>query len=164
MRRSVNWPIGLALVVFSAGCQQSQSAELSQQDVTAIKANTGTWTKAQLAADWAAMDGLFADNVSLFPPNLPAVEGKGATMNFLKGFPKLTAFTAISADVGGRGDVAYDRGIYSFTTAPAPGAPSTSERGTYLAIEQKQADGSWKVTRDIWHSDSPAGAPAPAKK
>jgi ketosteroid isomerase-like protein len=155
--------VGLAVVGLVAGCQQPP-AELSQQDIAAIKAVSGKWASAQLAADWTAMGGLLADNAALFPANLSMVDGKAATLNFLKGFPKLTAFTAVSADVGGRGDFAYDRGTYAFTTAAAPNAPSVSEKGTYLAIEQKQSDGSWKVTRDIWHSDSPVAAPPKAKR
>lgn len=155
---------GFVVAMLLAGCQQPQPAGLSQQDISAIKTISGKWTKAQLASDWTSLGALFADNVSFNPPNQAMVDGKEAAMNFMKGFPKLTEFTAVSNDVGGGGDFAYDRGVYSFTTAAAPGAPAATEKGTYLAIEQKQADGSWKVTRDIWHSDSPAPPAPPAKK
>ncbi len=163
MRRHMISVVGLCSSAPSGG-MSTTPAELSQQDIAAIKAIGGQWTKAQLAADWTAIGGLFADNAALFPANQPIVDGKVAVLNFLKGFPKLTAFTAVSADVGGRGDFAYDRGTYTFTTAEAPNAPSVSEKGTYLAIEQKQSDGSWKVTRDIWHSDSPVAPPQKAKR
>jgi ketosteroid isomerase-like protein len=97
---------------------------------------------------------------------MAAVTGKDAAMTFMKGIPKLTAFTAAPVEVGGSGNISYDCETYSFTTAVAPKAPSMTETGTYLAIGQKQADGTWKVMRDVWHSDSPAPAPsaAPAKK
>jgi len=164
MRRQMRWAAGLAAVVAGMGCQPSQPAELSQQDIAAIQAIAGKWTTAQMAADWTAMGGLLADNIALFPPNLAPVEGRDAAMKFLQGFPKLSAFTASSVDVSGRGDLAYDRGTYTFTTEAAPNAPSMSETGTYVAILRRQADGSWKVTRDIWHSDSPAPPPAAAAK
>jgi len=164
MRCRMSWALGLVMAGLVAGCQQPQPAELSPQDLAAIKAISGKWTKAQMAADWAGMAAMFGDGVTFFPANMPPVSGNDAALNFLKGFPKLTSFTATALDVGGSGDMAYDRGTYSFTTAPAPNAPSVTETGTYLAIDKKQADGSWKVTRDIWHSDSPAPAPAPAKK
>lgn len=164
MRRRMSWMVGIGMAGLVAGCQPPAPAELSQQDIAAIKAVSGKWTSAQLAADWTAMGALFADNVAVFPANMPIVDGKAAVLTFLKGFPKLTAFTATPAEVGGSGNFAYDRGTYSFTTAAAPNAPAMTETGTYLAIDQKQAGGSWKVTRDIWHSDSPATPPAPAKK
>jgi ketosteroid isomerase-like protein len=158
----MSWIAGLVVVIAAVACQPPKSAELSEQDITALKGISGKWTKAQVASDWSAMESLFADNVALFPANMAPVQGKEAVMTFLKGFPKLSAFTATPAEVGGSGDVSYDRGTYSFTTAAAPNAPSMTETGIYLAISKRQADGTWKVMRDIWHSDSPAPAPAPA--
>jgi len=37
------------------------------------------------------------------------------------------------------------------------------ERGKYLTIWHKQADGTWKVVRDMFNSDLPLAAPAKAK-
>lgn len=146
------------------GCQQAQSTELTPADITALKAAPVKWTSSQMASDWAAMETMLAENIALYPPNGAPVEGKANALAFLKGFPKLTVFTAHSMDTGGNGDIGYDRGTYTFTTAEAPGAPSMTESGTYIAISQREADGSWKVLKDIWHSDAPAPAAPAAKK
>jgi hypothetical protein len=37
------------------------------------------------------------------------------------------------------------------------------ERGKYLTIWHKQADGTWKVVRDMFNSDLPLAAPAKAR-
>jgi ketosteroid isomerase-like protein len=31
-----------------------------------------------------------------------------------------------------------------------------ADRGKYLAVWKKQADGSWKIEADMWNSDLPA--------
>ena len=56
------------------------------------------------------------------------------------------------------GSVGLDRGTYTVTVTPKAGAPPTSSQGRYLVVFVKEADGSWKVSRDI---DNSAGAPPP---
>jgi ketosteroid isomerase-like protein len=53
-------------------------------------------------------------------------------------------------------------------TVTPPGAAPFEDRGKYLTICRKQADGSWKVARAMFNSDLPLPAPekpaGPAKK
>ena len=37
------------------------------------------------------------------------------------------------------------------------------DRGKYLAVMQRQADGKWLMIRDTWNSDSPPPAPPAAE-
>jgi ketosteroid isomerase-like protein len=67
-------------------------------------------------------------------------------------------------EVAASGDLAYDQGTYTMT-GPGPDGKPITDKGKYLAVVKKQADGSWKVAEDMWNSDLPAVAPpAPAKK
>ena len=53
------------------------------------------------------------------------------------------------------------RGAYTMTLA-VPGAPApVQDRGKYIEIWRKQADGPWKLARDIFNSDLPPAAPPP---
>jgi ketosteroid isomerase-like protein len=54
------------------------------------------------------------------------------------------------------GDLAYTQGTYSMTMTDPEGIPAT-DKGKYLAVWKKQADGGWKVIEDIFNSDLPAG-------
>jgi ketosteroid isomerase-like protein len=47
------------------------------------------------------------------------------------------------------------------TMKDAQGKPVT-DRGKYTEVWKKQADGKWKAVADIWNSDLPVSAPAPA--
>jgi ketosteroid isomerase-like protein len=52
------------------------------------------------------------------------------------------------------GDMVYSQGTYSMTmTDPKTKKPMT-DKGKYLTIYAKQADGSWKAIADTFNSDS----------
>jgi ketosteroid isomerase-like protein len=83
------------------------------------------------------------------------VEGRDAIREWMAGMPTLTDFTAPVVEVVGYGDLAYVRGTFEVTMS-GPGLPGVmTERGKYLSILRKQADGTWKLAIDIWNSDLP---------
>jgi ketosteroid isomerase-like protein len=45
-----------------------------------------------------------------------------------------------------------------------PTGKPVNDRGKFLEVWKKQADGKWKCTMDIWNSDLPASAPAAPEK
>jgi len=110
---------------------------------------------------------LYTDDAMVMAPNEAAVQGKAAIQAWMEAPPPISNFQMQSLEIEGRGDLAYDRGTYSVTVTPAGAAP-IEVHGKYLTILRKQADGSWKVQRDIWNSDLPLPVPetpaAPAKK
>ena len=57
------------------------------------------------------------------------------------------------------GDLGHHTG--SFVVKDASGA--VVDRGKYLAVMQRQADGKWLMIRDTWNSDSPPPAPPAAE-
>ena len=64
------------------------------------------------------------------------------------------------AEASRGGDLGYTVGTYVLTLHDPKGEPVT-DRGKYVTVWKKQADGSWKVAADIFNSDLPAaGAPA----
>ncbi|MGH7983124.1 MAG: YybH family protein, partial [Candidatus Udaeobacter sp.] len=64
-------------------------------------------------------------------------------------------------EVARSGDLAYTTGTYELTMNDASGKP-INDRGKYVEVWKKQADGKWKVVADIWNSDLPL--PSPEKK
>jgi len=61
------------------------------------------------------------------------------------------------------GDLAFSSGAYEVTLNDPTGKP-VNDRGKFLEVWKKQADGKWKCTMDIWNSDLPASAPAAPEK
>jgi ketosteroid isomerase-like protein len=64
----------------------------------------------------------------------------------------INEFKAEPVEIEGRGDLAYARGIFSWTFRVAEGEPF-SDTGKWIAIWRRQADGSWLLSHDIWDSD-----------
>jgi ketosteroid isomerase-like protein len=111
------------------------------------------------ARDWKGALAAYAEDAIEMPSNGAAVQGKAAIQAWLEAFPPFSNFQEESLEIDGQVDVAYDRGSYSMTLTPAGAAP-IMDRGKYLTIWRKQADGTWKVVRDIFNSDLPLAAPA----
>jgi ketosteroid isomerase-like protein len=71
------------------------------------------------------------------------------------------SWQATRVDVARSGDLGYVSGPYEFVMNGPDGKPVT-ERGKFVEVWRKQADGAWKCVADIWNSD--LAAPAPAEK
>ena len=161
--------LGTAIcLALSVGCQAPQGpAGLSEADRTAIRQASENYVRLANAKDWKGAAALYADDATILPSDQAAVQGRAAIQTWMETAPPLSNFQMQSLEIEGRGDLAYDRGTYSLTMTPAGAAPIEGH-GKYLAILRKQADGSWKMQRDIWNSDLPPTAPkkpaAPVRK
>jgi uncharacterized protein (TIGR02246 family) len=130
--------------------------ELLAQEVAAI--NNG---------NAAGYIGIIAPDFEAMPPNEPALTGADAVTNWLTNF--FNAYTAqaqyTNEQISVHGDVAIHRYSMELTMTPKAGGAAMTEKGKGLHVFQRQADGTWKLTHDVWNSDIPPAAPptAPAK-
>ena len=146
----------LSLAVLSAAaCQPAPAAGLSDADKAVLRQNDKAIAEAANGNNFAAAAVHYQDDAALLLPNTPAVQGRQEIQNWLAGNPPISGFTIEPVDVDGRGDLAYVRGNYALTITP-PGAAALHDRGKFVEIWRKQADGSWKMQWDIFNSDLPA--------
>ncbi|MEP7072483.1 MAG: hypothetical protein ABI839_08855 [Verrucomicrobiota bacterium] len=68
-----------------------------------------------------------------------------------------TRSSADQVEVAKSGYLACVSGTYEETMTDASGKPA-KDRGKYVEIFKKQADGTWKAILGIWNSDLPASA------
>ena len=149
--------IGMAICLsFSVGCQRPTG--LSEADRTAIRKADETDMMMMIAKDWKGDLALYTEDAIQLPPNQAALQGKAAIQAWYEAFPPFSNFQEQSLEIEGQADLAYDRGTYSMTVTP-PGAAPIEDRGKYLTIYRKQADGSWKIARVMFNSDLPLPAP-----
>lgn len=154
------------LFALAAACQPAAPAGLTDADRAVIDSMASAFTKGAIAADYAGLVKMYyADDAVLLPPNMPAATGHAAIEAVFHTFPPITAFTIRTEEAVGVGDLAYVRGRYSMVFSP-PGMAAMPDSGKYLEIWRKQADGSWKSSRDMFSSDVPLPPPPaePAKK
>ena len=157
------------MLMLMSGCSETPAPppDTSAADLKAIKDGEVAW-----AGDWASKDvdkivGHYADDASVFMPDAPLAKGKDAIRTALK--PILAdknmslSFTNSSADVSKSGDLAYTTGTYSMTMTNSKTKKPVTERGKYVTVYRKQADGTFKAVADINNADAPAAPVAVAK-
>ena len=110
---------------------------------------------AENAYDAKVFIGIMAEDIVVMVPDFPVQEGKAASARFIRGvtdFYRQTAdrhITYDSAEVRVIGDVAFDRGTFSFTFASRDGEETAVETGKYLWVYRRDTGGPWKMWRTI---------------
>jgi uncharacterized protein (TIGR02246 family) len=123
----------------------------------ALEANNVRFSEAFMRGDASALASQYANDAVLMLSNAPAVEGgeaiKQAFMQFLSTV-SVPAFKVVTHDVIISEDMAIERGTYEMTMHPKSGTGAdVVDKGKYLTVWERQADGSWKIIRDISNSD-----------
>jgi uncharacterized protein (TIGR02246 family) len=125
------------------------------------------WSKAAAAKDLEQTIAYYSDDAIVLPPNSPSATTKEAIRNvwkdLLAGPGLVLSWKATRVEVSKSGDTAYATGTYELTMNDANGKP-INDRGKYVEVWKKQADGKWKCGADMWNSDLATSAPATAEK
>ncbi len=100
----------------------------------------------------AAVRSFYAVDASLLPPGHAMVSGQRQVRDALQGLldAGMGDVAMETVKVEQSGDLAYRIGRYSLGK-PAP------DRGKFVEVHRRQADGSWKCIADIFNSDQAAG-------
>lgn len=155
MRRLV---LFLALSVV-AGLLGAPVVDAQTADERAIREADLAWAKAGAAKDLERTLSFMADDATEMVPNTPTATGKTALrkawgdMFSAPGFA--ISWQPTKVEVARGGDLGYSIGAYQTTMNDKSGKPVT-DRGKYVTIWKKQADGTWKVIVDAFNSDLPA--------
>lgn len=122
------------------------------------------WSKAAASKDLEKTVAYYSNDATVLPPNAPIATTKDAIKKLwgdLLASPGLIiSWKATKVEAAKSGDLGFVSGTYEFTMNDASGKPTT-DKGKYVEVWEKQADGKWKCGTDIWNSDLPA-APAAA--
>jgi uncharacterized protein (TIGR02246 family) len=126
-----------------------------QNDVRELREILRRLEAAENAGDAGYFFEMMADDAVIMVPDYPVQEGKAACAAFVRDTLafQLEEFdrhiTYVSAEVQVIGDMAFDRGTFSFTVCPRGGGQTTEERGKYLWIYSRARDRSWRIARAI---------------
>ena len=154
-------------VVFALGLWSCTPAPppAAPPDTRAADVKTLRDLDAQSLAAWAAKDvdriaAFYTEDASIGVPNMPLVRGREAMRAGLKGVfadPNFKLeFAPGEVEAALSGDLGFVRGSYTATQTDPKSAKTVVEKGNYLIIYEKQADGSWKVTNDFATPEAPA--------
>src|SRR5579872_1457613 len=148
------------LMAFTVACRPPAPpvADTRDADVAAVKAVEVAWSKDAGTKSPEAFVKYYSDDATVMIPNAPVLHGREATAKALKPLmddPNFNmSFQGATAVASKGGDMVYTQGAYTMTVSDPKGKPMT-DKGKYLTVWTKQADGSWKAVEDIFNSDLP---------
>jgi ketosteroid isomerase-like protein len=143
--------------------QSPGAADSRAADMAAIRAISGKWKELYAAGRFAEIPDLYTQDTLVMPRGRPRVEGREQMRRAIGG---LAAGRRVSIDLTERelvlsGIHAWVVSDFTVTyTAPNAATPPVTELGRSLVVFRRDADGQWRIHRDM---DSPAPQPpAPA--
>jgi uncharacterized protein (TIGR02246 family) len=161
MLRNTSLIMCLALAVLTVGCSNAPAPpppDTRAADVQAVKDVEAAWAKDSNAKDADKWASYFAEDSSGLYPGAGILNGKAAIKAAMAPYftdPNFSlTFQSTRAMASKGGDMVYSQGTYTMTmTDPKTKKPMT-DKGKYLTVYTKQADGSWKAVADTFNSDS----------
>lgn len=157
----------VVMVILGACAQQQPPApqpadppDTRAADEAAIRAAVKEWASAAAAKDADKFASFYAEDATLMFGNAPDVKGAPAIREAAGGMMKdanfALSFETTAVQVARSGDMAYELGTYSLTTTNPKSKKPATEKGNYVVVWKKQADGTWKAAVDAPISDPAA--------
>jgi ketosteroid isomerase-like protein len=150
--------IAAAMIFLLAGAAAT-IGQTSHNPEDAIRAADAAWLKTYIAKDVDKSVAACDEQGSLLEPNAPIATGTTAIRKLIAGDFAMKDYKLVwrgdKVGVARSGDLGYTSGTYDWSYTDAEGK-SIKDRGKYLTIWKKQADGSWKVLFDMFNTDLPA--------
>jgi len=149
--------IGFACLWSLSACNLTDTRHA---DIQAVKEVEAAWAKDAALKNPERFAGYYAvDAVGLFPNSAP-LTGRDNIQGALAGMmtdPNFAlSFQGTQAEASRGGDMVYTVGTYSLTTSDPKDRKPVTDKGKYMTVYKKQADGTWKAEADSINSDLPA--------
>ena len=153
--------VSFAGFLLLAGCNTAPSTPAV--DMSAEKAKIhdleAAWAKDAAAKDLDKSVANYADDAVLLMPGAPASKTKDAIRASWKGMlddPNLKiSFAPDRIEVSASGDLATTQGSYTMTMTNPKTKKPVEDKGSYVTVYKKQADGNWKAIEDTTNSEGP---------
>jgi ketosteroid isomerase-like protein len=147
----------LATLVLGGCGWFGDDAPSATDDLAAIAEFNRQYLGAINDGDIEALSRLTTEGHMMILPNRPPIVGKAANDAangaVFEQFDIDETWTPGETALGG--DWAYQRGTFSVTATPKSGGQPRTTTGNFLRIYARQPDGSWRMTIDMFNSDSP---------
>ena len=145
------------LLALLAGCNSTPPASTTPAvDVAAEQAKLrdleAAWVKEVAAKDLDKIVAHYTDDAVFMGPGAPAAKGKEGVRAGWKGMLndlQNMDFSADRIEISQSGDMATTQGSYAMTIMDSKTRKPVDDKGSYVTVYKKQADGNWKSIEDI---------------
>lgn len=156
MTRARRAALAAGLLLTVGACRPP--ADQSGSAAAAVRAADSAWAQAFARKDLAGYLAFVDSTASIQQPNGPTVTGTAAIRALIEGLyalPNLSGtWEPTRVDAARSGELAYSTGTYELSYNDPSGKPVT-ERGKYVELWRRQADGTWKMVVESFNSDLP---------
>jgi ketosteroid isomerase-like protein len=142
--------------LFAASCSRETPPSFAD-DLAAITAFNEQYLKSINEEDIATLSSLTTDGHVMLPPNREPVVGKAANDAMNGSAFERFDFSEMWAPVETviDGNLAFQRGTFTVIATPKSNGDRVEMRGSFMRIYQRQPDGEWRMTRDMFNSSTP---------
>ncbi len=148
----------IGLLIVMVACQPAAPPDTRAADEAALREADLEFSKAATAKDLERCVVFYTEDASMLPPNQPIATGKEAIRKVFTDMMAIPGFSIswrpTKVEVSRSSDLGYTIGTYQLTLHDPSGNPM-SDAGKYATVWKRSADGTWKVTVDIFNSDEP---------
>ena len=132
-------------------------ASMSRAEI-ALRKTTQDWAMACNTKQLDDLVDLYVPDATVLRPNVPAVRGAAAIREFFFGLldAGMSEVEMDSQRAELFGDYGYETGRCK-SLVPSAVGKRREERGKYLVLLNRQANGDWKILADSWSSDLSLG-------
>jgi uncharacterized protein (TIGR02246 family) len=147
-----------AAAALLTGCA-SALPDTHDADVQAIRDTEAAWVKDAATRNVDKFAAHYSDDAELLLPNRPKIVGKDAIRAAFE--PIVTdpnfalIFQSTKVDTARSGELGYSEGTYTLTATNPVTNQAATEKGKYVCVFRREADGSWKAVADTINADAP---------
>jgi ketosteroid isomerase-like protein len=157
----------LSIMQSSVATASSENTSSLQPVERVLRDLDTQWSKAAGTKNLEQTVAYYSDDAVVLPPNAT----RAATMDTVRGVWKellatpglVITWTPTKIKPANSGEMAWVSGTYELTMNDRSGKP-INDRGKYLEVWEKQSDGNWKCSADMWNSDLAISGPATAEQ
>ena len=154
--------VAIAALLLSTSVLAAAGNTLSPDDVAKIRQVHKDYETAWLKGDANGVRSLFTDDCVLLPPHASKPRLGQTGLNefwFPPNAPptEITKLVVTIQGVGGDGQTAYTWGTdeVAWTTLQDNKKSTSSHKGIFLNVLQKQSNGEWKISHHMWDDQVP---------
>ena len=156
---SVARTLGIAgIALLAVGCDRSERPSY-EEDLAAITAFNARYVGAINDGDAATLASLTTDGHIMLMPGREPLVGKQANDEANARLAERVdideTWTPVETVIDG--DLAFQRGTFVVIATPKGGGQRSEVPGHFMRIYQRQPNGEWRMTRDMFNTLSPAG-------
>jgi len=152
MKNVLLFVVVLALSACS-GAEDAMQTEVSASKMELSQMNRD-FAAALNAKDAKAAAALYAEDAVLIPPGEALVRGREAIEEYWRGAIESGGVRDVSVetmDAHSSGSLGYETGSFVLTVN-GPDGEAVTDRGRYIELLRREADGRWLSTHGIWNA------------